>query len=92
MTPEWAPFTDARRERMAAEQLWNAKVKAAHVLYLEAQIARSSLQVERHYMPRADGSFALQRAIIAENVALAEYYRVLQIFTQLTVHGVRPPE
>jgi hypothetical protein len=40
--------------------------------------------------PTDDGNFALRKALRAENFALAEYHRVLTIFTDLVLRGKIP--
>ncbi len=50
------------------------------------------IQRDRADMPAADGDFAYRRALQAENVALAEYKRILRVFADLVVEGKTPDE
>ena len=64
---------------------------------LSLDFARNFLKEVQRDFPResvasADGQFALQKALRAENLALAEYRRVLRIFTDLVVEGTVPDE
>ena len=43
-------------------------------------------------IPAPDGHLSYQRALRAECVALAEYSRVLGVFSDLVVHGKTPGE
>ena len=42
--------------------------------------------------PSPDGQFSCERAIRAQNVALAEYTRILRTFTDLVIDGKIPDE
>ena len=83
---------DPKREEL--EQLWRSRVKDAQ---LRLDFARNYLaEVQRDFppgdVPSPDGSFALQKALRAENFALAEYHRVLRMFTDLVLHGTIPDD
>ena len=73
-------------EEMGRERLRDAK--------LRLDFAKNYLkEVQKDYssLAAADGQYALQRAVRAENVALREYNHVLRIYTNL-VKGVLPNE
>jgi hypothetical protein len=75
------------------EELWQLRLKNAELRYTHAReqlrnILRSLAPGE---VPSADGSYAYQQALRAEKIALADYTRVLRVFTDLVVHG-KPPE
>ena len=58
------------------------------------RIAKSALAEAMDALPDAappDGTFAYRQSLRSENAALAEYRRVLRIFTDLTVDGKMPP-
>lgn len=81
----------AESDREALEELWRQRVKDAKLrvdfarIYRE-EIARDFPAKERN----ADGHFAHQRALTAENLALEEYDRILRIYTNLIVNGILP--
>ncbi len=81
--------------RPQLEDLWRLKLEEVRTHYQAAAAHhRKLLQdgVEQHPASSMNGSDAMVRARRAEADALAEYMRVLQIFTDLTVHGKLPDE
>ena len=80
-------------DRQQLERLWLGRLKDAE---LRLQFARKHLNDVRKNLgaveiPAADGNFAFQDALRTENFALAEYHRVLVIFTDLVL-GRRIPD
>jgi DNA-binding CsgD family transcriptional regulator len=47
-------------------------------------------QLQSRDLPSPDGSFGYQKALRAESLALAEYRRILGLYTDLVVHGKLP--
>src|SRR3954453_13558131 len=80
--------------RRALENLWMQRVNSAQVRYRDAKAETASVQIKHAELltPAPDGTFALGRALTAENAALREYCRVMTIFTDLLVHGKMPDE
>lgn len=82
---------DANREEL--ERLWSSRVKDARLLLA---FARNYLkEIQRAYPlgdPSPDGQYALQQALRAEHRALANYHRVLRLYSDLTQHGKLPDE
>jgi len=81
-------------DRIALEDLWRRRLEDAE---LRLTFARQYLaEVQRDFPSsrrvHSDGAFAYQHALRAETFALAEYKRVLQIFTDLVTHGKIPEE
>ena len=82
-------------DRIVLEDLWRRRLKDAE---LRLTFARQYLaEVQRDFpssrrVHSADGAFAYQHALRAETCALAEYKRVLQIFTAVVIHGKVPAE
>ena len=76
------------------ERLWRQRMRDAQ---LRLDFARNYLkEVQRDFpsgtLPQLDGAFAHQKALRAENAALAEYHRVLRVYTDLVLHGTIPAE
>lgn len=76
------------------ERLWRQRMKDAQ---LRLDFARNYLkEVQRDFpsgtVPPPDGVFAHHKALRAENAALAEYHRVLRVYTDLVLHGTIPAE
>lgn len=80
--------------RRKLENLWRAKVQAAHERYRRAAVQSHSVMEEQQQklLTGADGFHAVTMAVREESAALREYRRVLKIFTELLVHGMLPPE
>ena len=80
--------------RREIEEVWRNRVRDAQ---LRLDFARNFVkEVQRDFppdsVPSADGRFAFQKALRVENFALAEYRRVLRIFTDLALGGKTPDE
>jgi CheY-like chemotaxis protein len=86
MTPQPAP------DRQQLEDLWRSKLEQAQRRYRAAADEYRKLlgQTAREAPPAPDSP--LVPASQAKSEALAEYTRVLRIFTELTIHGKRPDE
>jgi hypothetical protein len=83
---------DAKRNEL--ENLWASRLQDAR---LRLEFAANYLKevqgdIEADSVSVADGNFAFEKAVRAENSALAEYNRVLRIYTDLTVSGIIPDE
>jgi hypothetical protein len=81
-------------DRKALEELWRSRLNEAR---LRVELARNFLhEVQRDFqdgtVPQPDGNFAYQRALKAENTALAEYSRILRVYHDLTMAGKIPEE
>ena len=87
--PEIQTLTIARQE---LEESWRLKLQEAQNRYQVAtREYRNVLQEQPEWLtPSADGPVVQTRQ--AESQALAEYTRVLRVFTDLTVHGKMPDE
>lgn len=74
------------------EESWRLRLEEALCQYHATRDEYHSLLagVPDGVPPNPDG--ALARARQAESMALAEYRRVLQIFTDLTIHGKLPED
>lgn len=80
--------------RQELESLWRNRVRDARI---RLDFSRSYLDEVRQdrrsgAIPEADGDYAYRRALRADRDALAEFRRVLRIFTELVVHGEVPNE
>src|SRR5215831_16527523 len=78
--------------RQALEKLCRTRLDEVK---LRVELARNFLReihedTKNGTLPRPDGEFAYRRAVRAENLALAEYTRILRIFHNLTVNGKVP--
>ena len=78
------------------EAAWQRRVSRARARYREKAVARD-LITERFALPQNEGfdpggAFALHQALRRESEALAEYQRVLTIFSELILHGTVPDE
>ena|SRR5579859_5666214 len=83
---------DANRNEL--QNLWASRLRDAR---LRVEFAANYLKevqgdIETDAVSMADGNFAFERAVCAENSALAEYNRVLRIYTDLRVNGIIPDE
>jgi CheY-like chemotaxis protein len=78
--------------RQELEESWRARVEAAHTQYQAASKQYRELMQGRPdgLPPNKDDAVALARE--AESYALAEYTRVLHIFSELTAQGKMPEE
>ena len=87
-------MSNLRPDLKKVTELWRKRLDDAK---LRVDFARQyKKEVERDFpvgsIPTADGNFAFHRALRAENVALAEYNRVLRIYGHLILHGEVPDE
>jgi len=80
--------------REQLDESWRLKVEEASGRYRDASAQyRKMLEQQTDAATRGpDASGALMRARQAQSQALAEYSRLLRIFTDLTVHGKAPEE
>jgi len=78
--------------RQDLEDLWRERTNIALSRYRLAKLECAKAIAEQSHSAPPDGSFEYRKTLRAENIALAEYRRVLEIFTDLTVSGKRPPE
>ena len=74
------------------EDRWRDCVRDAQ---LRLAVARNSVtelhrDLESGHIPSLDGTFAYQKALRIETMALAEFCRVLRIFTDLILEGKIP--
>jgi hypothetical protein len=82
--PEFPPLSVTRHE---LEEFWRLKLEESRARYQAATTYHRTL---RNGQRERDSSEALARARQAESLALAEYTRLLRLFTDLTVHGKLP--
>ena len=78
--------------RQDVEEAWRIRSEMARERYETAKRQYRELLEERPegLIPRHNGPLALARD--AESEALAEYARILKVFTELTLHGWTPEE
>ena len=76
------------------EDAWSKRLRIALTCYRLAANETRLMQAEREngLTPEPDGSFAYRRALQKEKEALAEYRRILQIFSDLLVYHKIPNE
>ena len=76
-------------ERQQLEDVWRGRLADAK---LRLDFATTYLnEVKKDFKDAtSDGHYAFERAVRAQNVALADYTRILRIFTDLVVHGKIP--
>ena len=79
------------KQRAALEDLWRERTESALRHYRIAKAECAKAISEQSDVEPPDGTFGYRKALRAENTALAEYKRVLTIFTDLTVSGILPP-
>lgn len=81
-------------DRKALEDLWWQRLSDAKLRLDFAVNFSAELQGEYPSgdIPEGEYHFAQQQALRAENVARAEYNRVLRIYTDLVVRGIIPDE
>jgi len=91
---DWPPSLLQKREDMENDfhapqtlvDLWRVQTQIAYDLYQLAKEAVHEADEERAAAPQP-GGFVLNRALRIERAALAEYKRVLRIFTDLLIDG-----
>ena len=80
-------------ERRKLEELWRGRLADAR---LRLDFATSYVnEVQQDFAldePSPDGQLAYERAVRAQNAALAEYNRVLRTFSDLVIDGKIPDE
>ena len=80
--------------RQDLENLWRARLKEAELRLRLARTYVREIQADQSLacLRSPDGTFAYQRALRLEVLAVAHYRRVLQIFSDLVVHNQIPDE
>lgn len=80
-------------ERKETEELWRRRVAEVKLQFDSAR-SRTNAVVREFALDgtSADGRYAYDSAIRLENAALAEYNRVLRIYTDLWHKGIVPDE
>lgn len=81
-------------DQAAVEELWRKRLNTAKLRleFARNYVAELQRDLQTGALPSPDGGFAYQQALRAENNALAEFRRVLKIFTDLTVDGKIPED
>jgi len=77
-------------DRKELEAVWRRRVTAAKLRLDFARLYLKEVEgdLAADAVPVADGHFAFRKALRAERFAVAEYTRVLRIYTDLIVHGI----
>jgi hypothetical protein len=70
---------------------WQERVVAAARAYTAARASTEKVMRERIDSPGADESQVVAEALRSEESARRQYREVLDIFSQLVLHGIRPP-
>jgi hypothetical protein len=83
---------NALPSRQALENLWRGRLEIADSDYRTARVAVVEARELQSQIPSPDGNLALSKALLVEKLTLAEYRRVLTIFTNLLVDGTIPAE
>ena len=80
-------------DRSEMEELWRRRIAEAKLRFDSAR-SRTNAVVREFALDgtSADGRYAYRNAIRVENVALAEYNRVLRIYTDLMHDGIASDE
>jgi hypothetical protein len=80
--------------RLELEVQWRSRLTAAEAHYRFAATQFDKLVTEQRArtLPVPDGSYAIRRAMEIQSEALAEYMRVLGIFTELIVSNKIPQD
>ena len=76
-------------ERQVLEKVWLDRLRDAKLRLDFTQNYFKEVQKDYSSLSAADGQYALQRAVRAENVALREYNHVLKIYADL-LKGIIP--
>src|SRR5262245_41161477 len=92
MSPAQEGVVSMNPKRQALEDAWRDRVQIANTRYRLAVTPLRLLESQRknQLMPEPDGSLAWRQALQAERLALAEYRKVLRMFTDLTVRSKIP--
>jgi hypothetical protein len=82
------------QSRGEVEAFWSARLKAAREKTEECsrEFAKTIEESNEGLFERADGSEAIRIACRRETLALDDYIRVLQIYTNLVIRGTVPDE
>lgn len=81
-------------DRKALEDLWRARLANVRLRFDLARNHTNEIHRDRRSgaLPSPDGSLVYQQAVGEETMALAEYRRVLRVFTSLVLRGEIPDE
>src|SRR5262249_42368814 len=79
-------------DRQALGAVWRERLVNARTRYEAAKATLQGASELHSQMPSPDGHFALDHALQAEHRALAEFKRVLTVFSDLVIHGTIPAE
>ena len=81
-------------DRESIEALWRKRVAdaRANLYFARNYVKEVRKDLRSGAVPPPDGNFALARAMRVENLASAEYNRVLRIFRELLTAGKVPDE
>lgn len=74
-------------ELQSAPSEWRDRLNDAYQRLTEARLHCRQVQLTSGDFPSPDGSFAYRLALRDENFALAEYRRILRIYTDLILGG-----
>lgn len=80
-------------QKLELLEVWRMRADEARQAYQHAREAFKPAW-DDHYSPKLtrDGSFAIQHASKVESEALAEWSRVLRIYSDLILHEIEPPD
>jgi len=79
--------------RHELDERWRQKLCTARQRYEEASDAfRIACEEHLGTLPTSDSTFAIAHARKVESAAMAEYMRILKIFTDLLLYGKAPEE
>jgi hypothetical protein len=82
----------ADQETNVLEQQWEGHVRHARLQLDLCRLYVKQMQALAAAIPPEDGGYALQKALRSERSALAEYTRVLGIYSNLVVYGKLPDQ
>jgi hypothetical protein len=76
------------------EIVWRERMKDAYGIYLERQTEAHELSTRTAVLDSfgPDGVFAIRQARSRELAALKEYVRIVRIYTNLVLHGIKPDD
>ena len=80
------------KDLLELQEEWRARVSEARARYARCSqdLREVAAEVRGELLPIEDGGCALRNALKRQNAALAEYMRVLHIFTGLVMDGKIP--
>lgn len=90
--PDASAVSGVTPEGKTLEELWFKRVTEAKLTNRLAAARVKEIQREVSGMSSPDGHYAQKQALHAETESLAEYHRVLRIYSDLTLHGKLPEE